>query len=681
MGSCTSTPTNKVEQKPQSKDLVGAVGRTTNIDVDAIPEKRSSMVALEVIAGHATIYRRKDKQYAPNGSLDFESTPGLHFLRNLLDEPVGRFYLVEFCEQKDKKEALKLVLLWKSIEQLDAGEFSIEEAIENANNGKKEDLDEETQKLNARLSAAKLKKKAKQAVDPREILHEAGEIVKNFLRSSGNQFVDFGTSELNTLRDSTADEAEKAIESEDSKSLRKGIFVELQNAAILAMVDMNLHAQFPQHSEYKRYKYKFKKVYNFISHWDFDFMQTLGKGSFGRVIRVRKKTTRKQYALKVMSKKKILSGAENSSQVTIERQVLVQCDSPYVVGLHFAFQTSRALFIALDLLDGGTLIEAMHRSGGRLSADALRIQAAQIILGIDHLHQHGILYRDLKPVNVMLDRHGNAVLTDMGLCAKFRPSQFERDEIEHEDGVKPMEILQPSQLKCVGTYGYRAPEVLAVSTKKKKKKKSSNAQNQDSEDAVESTVSKGYGPPVDYWALGVTLFYLNTAKYPFRPKAMRLTLALPSNGMKGTEEKLQSNAPNYKSEIDDEDLADCIRQLLIKDPDERLDLDGCQKHPFFSSINWTDLENGKADPVYKPKVRKHRADEPPRFKGLSDAMKQFAHENVLELFGGDNDMQDEYRHVRSKHQKLFRDWDRIPDSLLEEDWLMLEHEEALLGRE
>mmetsp|Transcript_4450 Transcript_4450/g.5128 ORF Transcript_4450/g.5128 Transcript_4450/m.5128 type:complete len:177 (+) Transcript_4450:233-763(+) len=165
------------------------------------------------------------------------------------------------------------------------------------------------------------------------------------------------------------------------------------------------------------------------------------------------------------------------------------------------------------------------------------------------------------------------------------------------------------------------------------------------------------------------------AKYPFRQKALRINMVLPSGGMKATEEKLQHNVPNFKTEFDDKDLADVIEKLLHKDPEQRLDVDGCKSHPFFASIDWAALENGKMEPIYKPKVPIHPDSEKPRFKGLSDAMKQFAHENVLELFGGDNDMQDEYRHVRSKHQKLFRDWDHIPDSVLQEDWDLLDQED------
>lgn len=137
------------------------------------------MVALEVLAGHTTIYRRKQKKFEPNGDLDYMSDPGLAFLRNVLDEPVGRFYLIEYCEQKQKKDLLNYVMLWKRIRQLDTGMLSIEEAIERANKGKEKqendetveaeeaELDQDQLSMNNRLSSNKIQIQARRKVaDP-----------------------------------------------------------------------------------------------------------------------------------------------------------------------------------------------------------------------------------------------------------------------------------------------------------------------------------------------------------------------------------------------------------------------------------------------------------------------------------------------------------------------------------
>ena len=73
-------------------------------------------------------------------------------------------------------------------------------------------------------------------------------------------------------------------------------------------------------------------------------------------------------------------------------------------------------------------------------------------------------------------------------------------------------------------------------------------------------------------------------------------------------------------------------------------------------------------PVFKPRVPKRKKDEEPQYDGLLAAMQQFSHDNVLELFGGENEVSDDYQHISSKNQKLFRDWDFLPDELLEDDW-------------
>ena len=124
-----------------------------------------------------------------------------------------------------------------------------------------------------RINAALLRPK-----DDATIIHSAEAIVKKFLVPGAEQEIDFGNADMDELKASVADEANKAIAAGDSEALQKFIFVEIQNAAIIAMENENLHEDFKMHSEYKRYLFKFKRVYNFISHWDFDFMQTLGKG-------------------------------------------------------------------------------------------------------------------------------------------------------------------------------------------------------------------------------------------------------------------------------------------------------------------------------------------------------------------------------------------------------------------
>eukprot|EP00924_Labyrinthula_sp_SR-Ha-C_P014320 snap_masked-scaffold_20-processed-gene-1.23-mRNA-1 protein AED:1.00 eAED:1.00 QI:0/0/0/0/1/1/2/0/375 len=368
-----------------------------------------------------------------------------------------------------------------------------------------------------------------------------------------------------------------------------------------------------------------------------------------------------------------------------------------------------------------------------------------------------MLFRDLKPVNVMLDSKGYAVLTDMGLCAKYKRSIFERHlglepkygeskdkkksksdpktgtpnddtsvknsaevdldkdkvypyhltkdkfaeicSLYQNKDIKHMSLLRKKELKCVGTPGYRAPEVLAISSSSDYKKLEKLKKKKGNEDIMQRYNRSGYGYEIDYWALGVTLYYLLKANYPFRNRSKFAAFNIFAGGgigadMKSIEIKEQKYSPVWEKEFSqDEHLRDLLRGLLEADPKKRLghDIKLLQEHPFFVNFNyeegkyfedpnkkhdpetlWKHILEGKVEPVYKPKVRIHPADEKPRYNGLSEAMKQFAQENVLELFGGgENDIIDDFKKVREKHQKLFNDWDYIPNKLLEEDWSMV----------
>mmetsp|Transcript_2496 Transcript_2496/g.3595 ORF Transcript_2496/g.3595 Transcript_2496/m.3595 type:complete len:696 (-) Transcript_2496:127-2214(-) len=685
MGCSCST---QVDKAVEGEDIVGGVGRTTKqVDPVDVPEERGAMVALEVAASRKTMYRKKQRKFAASGDLNYcENQSHLH-MRNLLDEPVGIFYLKEFSQEKKIPEITLLVDAWVKMHKLGTPrDLSLEEVLElckEEDREKEQQREEEEAKLRSarRMSIGGLRKdkppdeeKKQNDAEEQDVNDtpplESGDALEKKVGLNGCYHVDLSDEEvLKNLQEildidlvqgspvyelldkdlvaKTVSAVKSSVEKNDVDAIRYKDFVELKNFIFLKLINDGHHESFRSHSEYKRYKLKFAKVYNTISHRDFDFMETLGKGSFGRVIRIKKKTTKKQYALKVMSKKKILSGAESADQVTIERHVLVMCDSPSIVKTVFAFQTSRALFLALELLDGGTLDAAMKACDGTLGIEETRFLSAQILLGLEHLHEHGFLYRDLKPVNVMLDSHGNAVLTDMGLCAKFRNSQSKGKQDSCLKKGKSMKKLEPDELKRVGTYGFRAPEVLDCSNHK-----------------------QGYGPAVDYWALGVTIHYLLYGKLPFSKKIQRKhVLSIKSNANE-LEAKMQREPLEIKGNCP-EDAKGVIESMLILEPEERLgggDPMDVRKHPFFAPIDFDKLARRELKPVYKPKRRKYPSDEKPRFDGLADAMQQFSQDNVLELFGAENEMQDEYTHVARSQQKLFREWDYIPDKLLQADW-------------
>ena len=145
----------------------------------------------------------------------------------------------------------------------------------------------------------------------------------------------------------------------------------------------------------------------------FNVLTMIGKGSFGEVFLVEKIDTKLLYAMKVLNKSKIK--ANNLIRyASTERNVLSVSDHPFIVGLKFAFQTHEYLFMILDFAPGGDLSEHIAREG-RLSEPLAKVYMCEIILALEDLHNRDIIFRDLKPDNVVLDKDGHALLTDFGL--------------------------------------------------------------------------------------------------------------------------------------------------------------------------------------------------------------------------------------------------------------------------
>lgn len=147
----------------------------------------------------------------------------------------------------------------------------------------------------------------------------------------------------------------------------------------------------------------------------FDLIDKLGKGSFGSVYLVKKKDDPSDifYAMKILEKEKVL-GQNLVRYAKTERNVLVTADHQFIVGLRFAFQTSSRLYLIMDYCPGGDMGMALakHR---RFTLELARVYAAEIVLALEYLHKKEIIFRDLKPDNVVFDSDGHALLTDFGL--------------------------------------------------------------------------------------------------------------------------------------------------------------------------------------------------------------------------------------------------------------------------
>lgn len=149
---------------------------------------------------------------------------------------------------------------------------------------------------------------------------------------------------------------------------------------------------------------------------DFDFLCVLGRGSFGKVMKVRKRDTKEIYAMKILSKEMLLK--QNMINYTKQENAILQgVDHPFIVGLRFAFQTDSKLYLVMDFLSGGELFFHLSKEV-KFSVDRTRFYAAELVLALGHLHSKDIVYRDLKPENVVLDSEGHTVMTDFGLAKK-----------------------------------------------------------------------------------------------------------------------------------------------------------------------------------------------------------------------------------------------------------------------
>ncbi|XP_063409429.1 protein kinase C iota type-like isoform X1 [Mytilus trossulus] len=299
-----------------------------------------------------------------------------------------------------------------------------------------------------------------------------------------------------------------------------------------------------------------------ISLEQFNLLRVIGRGSYAKVLMVEQRTTQRVYAMKVI-KKELVNDDEDIDWVQTEKHVFETATNyPFLVGLHSCFQTDSRLFFVIEFVSGGDLMFHMQRQR-KLHEEHARFYAAEICLALNFLHERGIVYRDLKLDNVLLDHDGHVKLTDYGMCK---------------------EGLRPGDTTCTfcGTPNYIAPEILR---------------------------GEEYDFSVDWWALGVLMFEMLAGRSPF--------------DVVGGAENPDQNTEDYLFQVILEKTiriprslsvkaASILKGFLNKNPVERL---GCHpqtgfsdimSHPFYRSISWDQLEQKQIKPPYKPELKSDR---------------------------------------------------------------------------
>lgn len=291
--------------------------------------------------------------------------------------------------------------------------------------------------------------------------------------------------------------------------------------------------------------------------WHFYLLRSVGKGAFGKVRVVQHKKTKALYALKYINKARI-SKQRAVNNIIQERRLLEEIDSPFVCNLRFAFQDDENLFMVLDLMLGGDLRFHLDRLGS-MKEEWVRFYVAEMALALGDLHKRGIVHRDIKPDNILLDEKGHAHLTDFNIAVHFTERR--------------------ALTSVAGSMAYMAPEVLA---------------------------KRGYFATVDWWSLGVVAYELLFGKRPYRGKTnSSLTQAILKDQVKFPE--------NVEELVSPEGL-DCIKGLLQRDPKKRLGcpgtggLEAFKRHPWFRDYNWEVLEAKEATPPFEPDSKKANFD-------------------------------------------------------------------------
>uniref|UniRef100_A0A8C2HDF0 protein kinase C n=1 Tax=Cyprinus carpio TaxID=7962 RepID=A0A8C2HDF0_CYPCA len=289
----------------------------------------------------------------------------------------------------------------------------------------------------------------------------------------------------------------------------------------------------------------FTTITSRVSISNFVFHKVLGKGSFGKVMLAELKGRGEYFAIKALKKDVVLMDDDVECTMVEKRVLALAWENPFLTHLYCTFQSKEHLFFVMEYLNGGDLMFHIQDKG-RFDLYRATFYAAEIICGLQYLHSKGIIYRDLKLDNVMLDIYGHIKIADFGMC-------------------KENMLGENRATTFCGTPDYIAPEIL---------------------------LGQKYSFSVDWWSFGVLLYEMLIGQSPFQ-----------GDDEDELFESIRMDVPHYPRWITKE-AKDLLEKLFERDPTRRLGVVGnIRGHAFFKTINWPALEKREVSPPFKPKVK------------------------------------------------------------------------------
>ena len=309
---------------------------------------------------------------------------------------------------------------------------------------------------------------------------------------------------------------------------------------------------------------KYRKAREKQSIRDYESLAIIGRGAFGEVHVCREKKTGKIYAIKKI-KKYILVIKNQIRHVLNEQIIMSKASSPWIVDLKASFQEDEYLYLVMEYLPGGDLMNLLIQKDILTEKEA-KFYISELILAIESIHNLDCIHRDIKPDNILIDKNGHIKLSDFGL-AKISDKLYEKEDekyknfLSNKNSEKNHKMTHNKNFSCVGTAYYVAPEVLK---------------------------KKGYDKDIDWWSVGIIFFEMLVGYAPFCSKETT---------------EVCYKVLNWKDFLQipkkikiSEEAKDLIYKL-INNSDDRLGKNGSdeiKRHPFFKDVNWNNIRNSKA---------------------------------------------------------------------------------------